>query len=268
MDHRLCQEQGEMSPEGYKGIDKLSSLICEVSLEVSKELTQAAIVQNINTNKERIARYDKNLNLSTGWNKPITGDSPGALPESTNNVYFKDDGDLHFGNEGPIRTPVKFTKGARTFIVEGHNVYIHSNIQYEDSDYSDPRDIPSIAIIVIGGNIIIDDEVTETAGVFFVQEDPKRGVGGQICEEPVDPSNLCDEDAEAKDVEGAYNDKRYTHFGSIYGDIQHLFKFRIAAGDPRFEEGAVVIRFDNRVFLNTPPILNELVQLSIAEAAL
>ncbi|MFC1655927.1 hypothetical protein ACFL3C_03595 [Patescibacteria group bacterium] len=264
MDHRLCQQQGEMSPEGYRGIDKLSSLICEVSLEVSEELTQAAIVQNINTNKERIARYDKNLNLSTGWNKNITGDSSDALPKSNNNVYYKDDGDLHFDNGA---ADVVFTKGARTFIVEGHDVYIDSNIRYEDASLADPRDIPSIAIIVIGGNIVIADEVSETTGVFFVQEDPKRGVGGQICEEPVDPANLCDEDAEA-DVREAYNSKRYTQFGSIYGDLQHLFKFRTAAGDPRFEEGAVVIRFDNRVFLNTPPILNELVQLSISEAAL
>ena len=49
MDHRLCKSQGELSPEGYQGIDRLSSLICEVKLEVSG-LTQAAIVQNINTN--------------------------------------------------------------------------------------------------------------------------------------------------------------------------------------------------------------------------
>ena len=74
--------------------------------------------------------------------------------------------------------------------------------------------------------------------------------GGQICEGPD-----CGE--------GEYNTtNRLTHYGSIYGDIEDLLKYRVKTGDPTKEEGAILIRFDNRVYLNTPPLLNKLIDVT------
>ncbi|MBU1446262.1 hypothetical protein KKD70_03295 [Patescibacteria group bacterium] len=242
---RICKESGA---PGYEGVDNLSSLICEINLETSADLTQAAIVQNINTNKERISRYESNM-----AGIPIVG-SESMLPESRNGVYYKNDGDLVFGNG----SNVEFTKGAKTFIVEDHDVIIKNNIIYKDAEnaIADPRNIASISIIVINGSIIIGDNVTETSGAFFVQEGKNSG-SGMLCEELPSTFAKCD-----KTAKEGYNSKQYVHYGSIYGDIEHLFKYRTYAGDPTVDAGAVVIRFDNRIYLNTPPVLGELVSIS------
>jgi len=236
----ICKDKNAPGYVDLKG--SISSLICEISFKTTQDLTQKAIVQSINTNKEKISRFDKNLN---GIN---TVTQENLLPESRTNVYYKNDGDLTFGVGS---TPVEFSNGARTFIVEDHNVVINSNITYADSD---PNNIASIAIIVINGSIIINSDVTETSGVFFVQEGDTDN-SGKVCEGPYTPGSPCQEPQE-------YGDKQIIHYGSIYGDIEHLFKYRIYAGDPTKEEGALVIRFDNRVYINTPPVLNELVQIS------
>ena len=242
---RICKEGGA---PGYEGVDNLSSLICEINLETSEDLTQAAIVQNINTNKERISRYESNM-----AGVSVVG-TESMLPESRSGVYYKDDGDLVFGSGGNV----EFSKGAKTFIVEDHDVIIKNNIIYKDDEnaISDPRNIASISIIVINGSIIVGDNVTETSGAFFVQEG-KNAASGMICEQLPSSVARCDKTA----TEG-YNGKQYVHYGSIYGDIEHLFKFRTYAGDPTVDAGAVVIRFDNRIYLNTPPVLGELVSIT------
>jgi len=242
---RICKESGA---PGYEGIENLSSLICEINLETSKDLTQAAIVQNIKTNKERISRYESNMaGISVIGNESM-------LPESRSGIYYKNDGDLVFGSGGNV----EFSDGAKTFIVEDHDVIIKNNILYKDNEnaISDPRNIASIAIIVINGSIIIGDNVTETSGAFFVQEGENTG-SGMLCEQLPSDFAKCD-----KTANEGYNSKQYVHYGSIYGDIEHLFKYRTYAGDPTVDAGAVVIRFDNRIYLNTPPVLGELVSIT------
>jgi hypothetical protein len=252
---RLCNtELGEDVP-GYEGIEGISSLICEVSLQTTEELTSSAIVQNIENNKQRVARYG--ANLGEGNNVFISGqndDEIAALSDRTD-VYVLRNGDLHFNNNG---ANVEFNSGAHTFVVENGDVYIEDDIVYRDSDITDPRNIASIAIIVLNGTVVVDHEVGETSGVIFVQAGDDEN-SGLICEEPAEGGDLCDFETTE---ESAYSDEQFVHYGSIYGDIAHLFKYRTYVGDPGREEGAVVIRFDNRIYLNTPPILNELVDVT------
>jgi len=231
---RLCKDE-DQDIEGYEDITRISSLICEITLKTSDDLTQYAIVQNIARNVQLFARYDKNLNNQSAVDGSIN------LPTSSSNVYVKDNGDLTLGGV--------FEDGAQTIVVIGHDVRINKDITFRDpSDLTDPRQIPSLALIVIGGDILVDTSVTETNGVFFVQEG-ENGEGGRMC------GDKCTDDATA-------SEEQLTHYGSIYGDIEHLFKFREAGGDPSKEEGAILIRFDNRIFLNTPPVLGELVNVT------
>jgi hypothetical protein len=231
---RLCKDE-EQDIEGYEDIARISSLICELTLKTSDDLTQFAIVQNIARNIQLFARYDKNLN-----NVSVVDGSNG-LPSSNNDVYIKNNGDLTLGGT--------FEDGAQTIVVIDGDVKINKNIKFKDpSDLTDPRQIPSLAIIVIGGDILVAPGVTETNGVFFVQEG-ENGEGGKMCE------GTCAENDQ-------YNENPLVHYGSIYGDIQHLFKYRTFAGDPSKEEAAILIRFDNRIYLNTPPILGELVNVT------
>jgi len=242
-DERLCNS----SSEGSTDIKGISSLICELEL-TSKELTQQAIVQNLARNIQLFSRYSKNLNNTD----TINGSS--SLPESSNNVYIKDNGMLILGGE--------FANKARTIVVLNNNVYIKKNLTFKDPEsLTDPRKVPSLAVIVIGGNIVVDPNVSETNAIFFVQEGEKGG--GQICEAPKTgsqkQSKFC---VDNPDIVNYNTENRLTHYGSIYGDIEHLLKYRVKTGDPTKEEGAILIRFDNRIYLNTPPLLNKLVDVT------
>lgn len=250
-DHRLCnpERDGDDPIPGYEGIEGISSLICEVSLETASQLSAPAIVQNIENNRQKIARYGANLGTS---DVRITGQDDIDLSER-DNVYVLKNANLTFDNEF---ANVEFDSGTHTFIVENGNVYINSNIVYRDSEVTDPRNIASLAIIVLNGNIIVDNDVTETSGVLFVQGTDKNT--GMICAEPAEDDELC----EFESLTPNYSKEQFVHYGSIYGDIAHLFKHRTYVGDPGKEEGAVVIRFDNRIFMNTPAVLNELVDVT------
>lgn len=237
LDDRLCDSENA-EEVGYGGENRASSLICELTLKTSEELTQYVISQNIQRNIDLFARYDKDLNGMVAVN------GSNDLPSNTSNVYVKDNGDLELSGT--------FSDGAQTIVVLGHDVKITGDITFKDpSEYTDPRTIPSLAVIVIGGDILVGENVEETNGVFFVMEN-EEGDGGQMCEKE------CADDDELS----RYNSKQFVHYGSIYGDIEHLFKYRTFAGDPTQLEAAVLIKFDSRIFLNTPPLLNELVDVS------
>jgi len=235
-DDRLCNTD-KAQEVGYGGENRASSLICEVTLKTSDDLTQSAITQNIERNIQLFARYDRDLN-----NLPVVNGSD-SLPESTSDVFVKDNGDLTLSGS--------FKDGAQTIVVLNNDVIIDGNITFDDpSQITDPRSVPSLAVIVIGGDIIVKDNVTETNGVFFIMEN-EEGQGGKMCEKS------CEDD----EALSRFNDNQFVHFGSIYGDIQHLFKYRTFAGDPSRLEAAVLIKFDSRIFLNTPPLLNKLINV-------
>lgn len=247
-DHRLCK--AESAVPGYEEIPGISSLICEISLVTAEYLSTPAIVQNIENNKQKIARYGANLGTA---NVRITGQEDKILQAIRDDVYVLKNADLTFDNGF---ANVEFNSGTHTFIVENGDVYINSNIVYRDGAVRDPRNIASLAIIVLNGNIIVDNDVTETSGVIFVQGADTNT--GMVCAEPAEGDKLC----EFESSDPNYSGKQFVHYGSIYGDIAHLFKHRTYVGEPGKEEGAVVIRFDNRIFMNTPAVLNELVDVT------
>jgi len=56
-------------------------------------------------------------------------------------------------------------------------------------------------------------------------------------------------------------------YGSVYGDIDELIAKSNFVGPPELDHGSIVIRYDERVILNTPPGLSEYVDFSSEEVA-
>jgi cysteine-rich repeat protein len=152
------------------------------------------------------------------------------------NVYRVSDADLIF-DLGAHAIPGE----AYTFIVEGgHDLIFKSNLNYTDTfDTSDLDSVPSIAFIVTGGgDVYIHDEVTEIVGVYYIDG------GGVMTGEWTDPFTTL------------------TIYGSVYGNINSLLGQRTFAGPANYSHGNVVLRYDERIFLNTPPGLEEYIDVT------
>ena len=63
---------------------------------------------------------------------------------------------------------------------------------------------------------------------------------------------------------GLSTSKLLTIYGSLIGDVYDLFNERTGIGDPRKDEGSVTIRYDERIILNTPPGISELINIQQA----
>ena len=98
----------------------------------------------------------------------------------------------------------------------------------------------------------MDPSVRELAG-FFVQKGENKDNGKLISGSSARP-----------DIDSS---SRLTIYGSIYGNIEPLLQKRRFAGEPGKDEGSIVIRFDERIILNTPPGLEDVLKLDKAEVA-
>jgi len=229
----------------------LSSQICEVKLRPGQSWDPSNISSTIKENITRVSRWTPNLN---NWGTSIT--SFDTLPKSNTGVYHLKDSNLTIGETGTVT--LDDGQGAKTIIVENGDLHIMNNITYSgrcvktDNSICTVRDTASLAFIVLNGNVIIDPGVTEVSGVIFVQKGDEGT--GKILSGPT-----------ATDNQDSY--KPITFYGSIYGDIQNLFEHRKYAGDPAANQGSVVIRFDERIILNTPPGLTDVLQLSESQVA-
>ena len=144
--------------------------------------------------------------------------------------------------------------GAYTFIVRNANLNIRKNIEYAtlpsnngNFTINNPKEIPSIAFIVINGDINVENnppqtEVTKMAGVYYVQN-------GEITGDWTGPFTSL------------------TIQGSVYGNINPLLKARTFAGPANYDQGNVVIRYDERIILNTPPGLEDYVDVQSERVA-
>lgn len=249
--HDICKYSNLGSNlDGYNNVlENFSSTICELKAEVAKEWKEANIVQAIKDNITRIARFGQNL----GSISEITSmDSLDTVDNKQSGVFVKK-GDLtiDLGTNRITDVDDNEIPAAQTYIVQNGNLTIKSNIKYRDlatTDFLNPKKIPAAAFIVIDGNIIIDDSVTQIDGVLMaVDTTPEEGSDvGKITNGAPD----------------APSDKQLTINGNLIGNVFELFKSRIFVGDPEKDEGSVTIRYDERIMLNTPPGLSELINLN------
>ncbi len=221
----------------------LSSSICEVKTNTANAWKKETIVQGIEENKTRLSRWGgSNQELNVNTIDPT--DSTSVYHVVNNNIVVNNDYTLNDGD------------GAKTFIVENGDLIIKGNIKYgacTKAGGCSARDTASLAFIVLNGNIYVDPSVETMSGVYFVQKgenaDSGKLISGSVRgSEEVSPNAL-------------------TVFGSIYGDIEPLFQKRTTAGSPGLEEASIKIRFDQRILLNTPPGLRDVVTVDQSEGA-
>lgn len=251
--HDICKYSNLGSNlEGYNNVlENFSSTICELKAEVAKEWKEANIVKAINDNITRIARFGQNLE---GVGTITSFDDLANVENKQSGVFVKEDGDLTIDLGSNLLQASGEIPAAQTYIVKGHDLIIESDIKYYFNalDFIKPKKIPAAAFIVIDGNIIIDNGVTQIDGVLMaVDTDPKDGSDkGKITNKgpTVDPSET--------------SETQLTINGNLIGNVFELFKSRIFVGDPEKDEGSVTIRYDERIMLNTPPGLSELINLN------
>lgn len=258
INHDICTkgQNGDLSGTGLEnyygtGVSaNLSSSICEVRLRPGVAWKQKTIVDDVTENKVRISRWDPTL-------------PEGASGEINDLVQSYPDQKVYHIKGGDLRVDYSdFTlsdgQGAKTFIVENGDLIINNNINYGGCNKVAPevcnvRDIASLAFIVLNGNIYVDPTVTTLSGVFFVQ----KGVNAQ--------NGLLVSGSEQSPNQ--YSEDPLTVYGSIYGDIQPLFEQRYYSGDAAQEDSGILIRFDERVILNTPAGLQDILRESSSEIA-
>ena len=225
-------------------ITGLSSQICEVKLRTGSPWKQETITNSIDENKTRASRWGADPALGNNLSTMLF-----TYPDE--DVYHVK-GDVQSGS---IRMD---EIGAKTFIIEDGDLHITDNIVYTGTCPAGPgqcsvRDVASLAFIVLNGSIYVDPGVTQISGVYFVQEGEADGSGRLYSGAPGGAEQQSDE--------------QLTIYGSVYGDIDPLFAKRFFSGDPSSELGGIVVRFDQRVILNTPPALRDILNLSQTEVA-
>jgi len=209
--------------------------------DVAQTWKESYINASINANVQRISRFGENLNVPT----VSAMQDLQNLSNAKSGVFVKK-GDLTIGGNG-----VDFTIEAngnvpagQTYIIKGGTLHISSNIKYGTTDYSDPSKIPSAAFIVIDGNIIIDNNVGQIDAIVMAIDTDGSGDGKITNGGKESTENLL-----------VIN-------GSLIGNVSELFATRTGSGDPTKDEGSVTVRYDERILLNTPPGLSDLLNVT------
>lgn len=250
--HALCNQSNTENPNAPKGyqnpLKSVSSAICEMSLTLADALTKPQIRTDVLENIIRIARYNNNLGNSHNVyitdlnNPPLSLADPNLNPNFE--VYKLENANLTV-NYGALG----IDSGSRTYIVENGDLIINGNIKYKNTvfDPANTKQIPSIAFIVINGNIQIAPTVTELSGVFVTINANKPGTG--------------------KILGKGTSDKMLKITGSVYGDIEPLFDSRSYVGNAKKGQATIVINFDGRIFYNMPPGLKEILEITPEQVA-
>ncbi len=240
--HDICNfSNNENNIASYQNaLENFSSTVCELEAKVAEELYEENINKAIAANIGRLARFGDNLTLKN-LNSVAQLNN---LENSQSGVFIKTNGDLTIdgGANGYKIEKTTEVRAAQTYIIRGHDLIINSDVIYGPTNFTDPRNIPSVAFIVIDGNIIIDENVERLDGIYMAV-------------------NLSDKEGLGEISGSAKSEKRLTIHGSLIGNVYKLFRDRIAIGDPRKDEGAVTIKYDERILLNTPPGIGELVDI-------
>jgi hypothetical protein len=251
--HDICKYSNlDTNIEGYDNVlSNFSSTICELQATVAEEWTEQYINDAIKANITRVARWGQTFRNSATQNLSGVSDISSENPGS--GIFVSINNDININGIGGNYEVGAFgdIPAGQTYIVQNADLNINSNITYADSAFDNPDNIPSAAFIVIDGNINIGANVTELHGVFMaINTDPTADLGQVIS---------------AAGTDGQKKTKnQLTIYGNLIGNVVDLFTNRIHVGNASQDEGSVVIHYDERILLNTPPGISELVSVEYA----
>lgn len=250
INHEICSA-GQSNFTGFKDnaqkealmklfgadISKLSSQICEVGLVPGSDWDKASINASMAQNIGKLTRWDDGINPGNSISNVSDILAEGRV------YYYKGTGSETVTVNG---LSIPEGSGALTIIVENADLQINGNIEYAVGTPADTADkISSLGVIVIDGNMYVGKDVEKLAGAYFVQrtEADNYTVGNVL-----------------SGSEGSIqqSEKLLTVNGSIYGNIGPLFENRVAAGDISKDEGAITIRYDQRIIQNPPAGLSQI----------
>lgn len=246
--HDICKFSNSESNdvEGYSNaLKNFSSSVCELQAQLAEELYEVNIADSIAANINRIARWSSNLNDTNTINSIMDL----MVDNYQSGVFVKTNGDLTINGleiNGENGVPA-----AQTYIVRGHDLIINGDITYGTADYTNPNGIASVAFIVIDGDIIIDKNVKQLDGIYMAVNMDAQNTG-------------ADANGQFKAKDGEKSDITLEVNGGLYGNVNNLFSNRIGIGDPRYDQGSVTIKYDERILLNTPPGIGELINIQQA----
>gem|GEM_PF-3301148 len=242
-DHDVCKPGNSDVPSEYNNPFKnFSSSICEMESDVSKVWREPIINNAIQNNAEKLGRWSHiPANMATTYGL----DSEQVMNKQGVVVI---DGDVTIPITGlQIEAELGKRPAGQTYIIKG-NLTINGDIMYNDSNVNvtSPSSLPSVAFIVINGDITIKNSVEKLDGIYVALSDPTVDKGKFL----VFPSNTTE------------TSTQLIIRGSLVGDVSNLFQYRRAPGNPKKDEGAIVINYDERLILNTPPGLGNFLDLS------
>ena len=260
--HDICRYSNTgTNVKGYDDILKnFSSTICEMRADVAETWKEAYINDSIKANVERISRFSNNLKNSKQQISSMTDLQD--LDNAQSGVFVKKGGTLIIGENGTFEinsfalNKSEKVPAGQTYIVKGGTLHIKSDIKYGTTDYTNPKKIPSAAFIVIDGNIIIDNNVTQIDAIIMAVDTDNKNDDGKITNATINDSG------DLYFNENSTTDRRLVINGSLIGNVTELFKTRTGAGDPTKDEGAITVRYDERILLNTPPGLSDLLNIT------
>jgi hypothetical protein len=216
----------------------LSSQICEVGLvpgsDWDKDTIRAAIDQNIG----KLTRWESGTPISTH----IT-----AISDFNNGIYYYEG--TGSGDKVTINgLDIQEGSGPLTIIVKNADLQINGDIKYiaGGDTVTDPKNISSLGVIVLDGNMYVDPKVETLSGAYFVQ----RSHAADLLNGNIFSGNQSDNHQNS--------DQGLTVYGSMYGNIGPIFQNRTAAGDITKDQGAITIRYDQRIIQNPPQGLAEI----------
>ncbi|MBU2524330.1 hypothetical protein KKG71_04005, partial [Patescibacteria group bacterium] len=258
-------------------VNHFSSFICEIQTRVYKNWEKTSVQLNVGDNKTRVSRFneslDKTANIENYEQDLIL---QRIQPNTYNNVFYKKNGDITIKGKELTKClpdPHNYKAGrmcpsliipnveyladnllaadadknaARTIIIENGNLFIKSNIVYDKptGDVKNHRERPAIAFIVLNGNIIVGENVNRMDGVYFVKNHPTNNKVGNF------------------KSYGTDSFQQLVINGAVYGDLDPLAADRKYIGAPDRDGGAIVIRYDENILLNTPPGIEEYIDMN------
>lgn len=223
-------------------IGNLSSYVCEIVNSVS-DLWKKSTVESTTESRVMTATRNVSTNQTVGYGSSPVSDWNGLVSTLSNNnnpdnhiLYF--DGSMGSAlNLGKLEV----SEGAWTVIVENADLKLGGNISYKTvTGAGDYKNLPSVAFVVLGGNIYVEDSAYSLVGVYYTDQkfdgDLRSPVNGEL-----------------------------TVDGSFYGNVQDLLDKAKYVAPPTSSGGGLVIRYDSRILLNTPPGLSEYVDIRSKE---
>ncbi|MBU0981092.1 hypothetical protein KKC94_00185 [Patescibacteria group bacterium] len=215
-------------------VGNLSSYVCEIVNTVS-DLWKREVVEE--TQESQVSLSTRNVETNQG--NQTSFNSWDSLYSALHNTNNPNSGILYYQGKGGDDTitisNIEVPEGAWTLIVTDATLKIASDIRYSNT-FTAPN-IPSIAFIVQGGDIYITTGAHQLVGVYYTDQ------------------NFTG------DERSAVNDP-LTFYGSIYGNIQPLLDVANYVGPATLDGAGIVVRYDSRIILNTPPGLSEYVDVS------